>query len=356
LIEEGFKTLQSFDTLIELKLVKYNEGRLGALLNNENIVDLNFAYADYLKTNGEVNVETKADAKVPSCLLAFIKEGDAGISEAKKALNHVQKGNNSGLDGKKLVYTKEEYKLRAPLPSQGTKIAMAGANFYDHSRDAYKMLRGDTTTIEELKAQVERGEYRTWGFWKQSSLVIDPYGETPYPDKTQRLDYEVELAAIIGKYAKDTKEKNGMNYIYGYTILNDLSIRDLSTGGGPDGFFLAKNFDGSAPMGPCIVTKDEIPDPYKLGMKQWVNDELRQNGNMSSIIRGYEWWLEWLSKDVPFYPGDIICGGTCSGTAMDQTPRIDGKTDPKLFLKPGDKLTAWIEGIGTLRSKIVPKQ
>ncbi len=339
-----------------MKLVKYNEGRLGALMDDESIVDLNYTYAAYKQSKGAANPQRKADAKVPSCLLAFIKEGDAGLENAKKAIEYVKAGGCCGPKGEKLVYKKGEYKLRAPLPSPGNKIAMAGANFYDHSRDAYKMLRGDTTTIEELKAQVERGEYRTWGFWKQSSMVRDPDTETPYPAKTQRMDYEAELAAVIGKYAKDTNEEDGMDYIYGYTILNDLSIRDMGMGGGPDGFFFAKNFDGSAPMGPCLVTKDEIPDPYKLGMKQWVNDELRQNGSMSSIIKGYEWWLAWLSKDVPFYPGDIICGGTCSGTAMDQTPRIDGKTDPKLFLKPGDQLKAWIEGVGTLKTKIVAKQ
>ena len=337
-----------------MKLVKYNEGRLGALVD-ESVIDLNYAFASYKKSKGASNPQRKADAKVPSCLLAFIKEGDTGLEKAQKAIDHVKAGACCGPKGEKLVWKKGEYKLRAPLPSNGTKIAMAGANFYDHSIDAYKMLRGDTTTLEELKAQVERNEYRTWGFWKQSSFVRDPDGETPYPAKTKRMDYEVELAAVLGKYAKDTKEEDGMGYIYGYTIVNDLSMRDLGFGGGPDGFFFAKNFDGSAPMGPCIVTKDEIPDPYVLGMKQWVNDELRQDGSMSSIIRGYEWWLAWLSKDVAFYTGDMICGGTCSGTAMDQTPRIDGKTDPKLFLKPGDKLKAWIEGVGYLKTMIIEK-
>jgi acylpyruvate hydrolase len=339
-----------------LKLVKYNEDRLGALISDESVIDLNHAYAAYKHSKGAANPQRKADAKVPSCLLAFIKEGDKGLEEAQKAIDYVKAGACCGSMGEKLVYKKGEYKLRAPLPSPATKIAMAGANFYDHSIDAYKMLRGDTTTLEELKGQVARGEYRTWGFWKQSSLIRDPDGETPYPAKTQRLDYEVELGAVLGKYAKDTKEEDGRDYIYGYTILNDLSIRDGGSGQGPDGFFFAKNFDGSAPMGPCIVTKDEMSNPYKLGMKQWVNGEIRQNGNMSSIIRGYEWWLAWLSKDVAFYPGDMICGGTCSGTAMDQTPRIDGKTDPKLFLKPGDELKAWIEGVGTLRTKIVSKE
>lgn len=339
-----------------MKLVKYNEGRLGALMDNESVIDLNHAYAAYKHSKGAANAQAKADAAVPSYLLAFIKEGDKGIEEAQKAIDYVKNGGCCGPKGEKLVYKKDEYKLKAPLPSSATKIAMAGANFYDHSRDATKSLRGENITIEDIKAQVEKGEYRAWGFWKQSSLVRDPDSETPYPAKTQRLDYEVELGTVLGKYAKDTREEDGMDYIYGYTILNDLSIRDLGFGGGPDGFFFAKNFDGSAPMGPCIVTKDEIPDPYKLGMKQWVNDELRQDGNMSSIIRGYEWWLAWLSKDVAFYPGDVICGGTCSGTAMDQTPRIDGKTDPKLFLKPGDKLKAWIEGVGELRTEIVPKE
>ena len=324
-------------------------------MEDESVVDLNYAYAAYKHSKGAANPQLKADAKVPSCLLAFIKEGDAGLENAQKAIDYVKNGACCGAKGEKLVYKKGEYKLRAPLPSPASKIAMAGANFYDHSIDAYKMLRGDTTTLEELKAQVERGEYRTWGFWKHATMVRDPDTETPYPAKTQRMDYEVELAAVLGKYGKDTKEEDGMDYIYGYTILNDLSMRDQGFGGGPDGLFFAKNFDGAAPMGPCIVTKDEIPDPYKLGMKQWVNDELRQDGSMSSIIRGYEWWLAWLSRDVPFYPGDMICGGTCSGTAMDQTPRIEGKTDPKLFLKTGDKLKAWIEGIGYLKTKIVEK-
>jgi acylpyruvate hydrolase len=325
-------------------------------MEDKSIIDLNFAFAAYKHSKGAANPQRKADAKVPSCLLAFIKEGDKGLENAQKAIKHVKNGNYFGPKREKLVYKKGEYKLMAPLPSPATKIAMAGANFYDHSLDVSRMLRGDTTTLEELKERVKSGTYRTWGFWKQSSFVRDPLGETPYPSKTQRLDYEVELAAVLGKYAKDTKEENGMDYIYGYTILNDLSIRDGEFGMGPDGFFFGKNFDGSAPLGPCIVTKDEIPNPYVLGMRQWVNDELRQDGNMSSIIRGYEWWLAWISRDVALYTGDIICGGTCSGTAMDQTPRIEGQTDPKLFLKPGDKLKAWIEGIGILESKIVAKE
>jgi len=340
-----------------MKLIKFNADRVGALQEDDSVIDLNYAYAAYAKGKGVARPQALADAKVPSNLHAFILEGKTGLVEAEKALDYTRKGTVSGPKGEKIKYKHEEVMIHAPLPSKGNKIAMAGANFYDHSLDAAKSLRGDTTTtIEDLKEQVAKGEYRAWGFWKQASCVIDPDSETPYPSRTQRLDYEVEVAAIIGEDCKDVKEEDAAELIYGYTILNDLSIRDGGGGQGPDGFFYAKNFEGSAPMGPCIVTADEVDDVYKLRMKQWVNGELRQDGSMESMIRGFDWWLAYLSRDMPFHPGDVICGGTCSGTAMDQTPRVNGKTDSKLFLKPGDELEAWIEGIGSLKTKIVPKQ
>ncbi len=351
---DGFK--KTGIRMILMKLVVYNNGRVGALQEDRSVIDLNYAYAALKKKEGVIRAYAKADADVPSDLKELILEGKNGLESASEAVNFVLDGGLKGPRGEKLLYESEEVKLHAPLPGRGIKIAMAGANFYDHSIDASRALRGITTTIEELKEQVQRGEYRAWGFWKQPTCVIGPGGETPYPGRTERLDYEVELAAVIGRECKDVLKEEGMEYIYGYTILNDLSIRDGGSGGGPDGLFYAKNFDGSAPMGPCIVTADEIEDVYKLKMKQWVNGELRQDGRMESIIRGYEWWLAYLSRDMPFYPGDIICGGTCSGTAMDQTPRVEGKTDPKLFLSAGDKLEAWIEGIGTLKSKIVAKK
>ena len=86
-----------------------------------------------------------------------------------------------------------------------------------------------------------------------------------------------------------------------------------------------------------------------------MNDELRQDGSMESIIRGFGWWISYLTRDMPFYPRDMVCGGTCSGTAMDQTPVINGRTDLKLFLKPGDEVEAWVEKIGSLKVRIVGK-
>ena len=338
-----------------MKLVVFNEGRLGCLQEDGSVIDLNHAYAAFKKSKGASRPYVKAASKVPSCLLGFIEEGDAGLEAAKKAVEYVKAGNTEGPRGEKLIYRADEVKLHAPLPSKASRIAMAGANFYDHSANAARM-RGRDVTVEDIKAQLEAGEYQPWGFWKMARNVVGPDREVPYPDRTQRLDYEVEVAAILGKAGKDIPEGEAMDYIYGYTILNDLSIRDGRRQPGPNGLFSAKNFDGCAPMGPCIVTADELGDPHVLKMRQWVNGELRQDSSMESIIRPFSWWISYLTMDMTFYPGDVICGGTCSGTAMDTTPRVDGKTAPDRFLKPGDKLEAWIEKIGTLRTNIVAKE
>jgi len=335
-----------------MKLVVYGpRKRLGAWLDDGSIIDLNHAYAALLKSKGEPRACAKADVEVPSCLLAFIEEGEAGLKAAVKAVAYAKKVKVAA-NGEHLVFKDCDLKLYAPLPSAATRIAMAGANFYDHSADVNKMF-GRPTSVEEIKKQVKEGTYNAWGFWKQAHNVADPDGCTPYPARTQRLDYEV--GAVIGKNGKDIKEEDGEGYIYGFTIVNDLSIRDGGRMGGPDGFFFAKNFDCCAPMGPCIVTKDEIGDVYKLKLKQTVNGKVRQNGSMESMIRRYPWWIAWISRDMYLYPGDIICGGTCSGTALDTSPVVDGKTKPDNFLKAGDVIEAEVPGIGKLRTNIVAK-
>lgn len=335
-----------------MKLVVCGPNKRVGCIQGEEIVDLNYAYAGYLKSKGEARPNAKADAEVPSCLLAFIEEGDAALKAAKKALDYAKK-NVSNPNDVEMKYMLSEVKLHAPLPSYSTRIVMAGANFYDHSADVSKMS-GQNVTVEDLKKQVKEGTYRAWGFWKQARNVVGPDSDVPYPDRTQRLDYEVEVGAVIGKQGKDIKEVEGEAYIYGYTIVNDLSIRD-GGGGGQDGIFFGKNFDGCAPMGPCIVTKDEAQDVYKLKMKQTVNGKIRQNGSMENMIRQFPWWIQWITRDMSLYPGDIICGGTCAGTALDTSPRVEGKTKPDNFLKPGDVLEASIEGIGTLKTRIVKK-
>jgi acylpyruvate hydrolase len=334
-----------------MKLVLFNSGRLGALLDDGSVVDLNSAYASLLESKGESDPGSKADSIIPHDMLAFIEEGEEGLSAARKAVDYAKKGTSKG---EKLIIESGDVNLEAPLPSLASRIAMAGANFYDHAADAFSKIRGEDITQEDIRKQVEAGENIPWGFWKQARNVIGTGGEVIHPGRTQRLDYEVEVAAIIGKKGKDILEEEALDYVYGYTIVLDMSCRDGSRG--DRGLFFAKNFDTSVPMGPCIVTADEIEDPHKLGLHLKVDGEVRQDGTQEDMIRGYPWWISFLTRDLTFYPGDIVCGGTCSGTAMDQTPRdSQGKTDPALFLKPGQTIEATVEPIGTLKVKVVAK-
>ncbi len=108
-------------------------------------------------------------------------------------------------------------------------------------------------------------------------------------------------------------------------------------------------------MGPCVVTRDEVKDVYKLKLRQVINGKVRQDGSMESMIRPFAWWIAYLSRDMCLYPGDVICGGTCAGTALDTSPVVDGKTKPDNFLKVGDVLEAEVPGIGKLKTTIVAK-
>jgi len=335
-----------------MKLVVFNSGRLGALLGNGSVVDLNSAYASMLESKGRTDPVSEASLKVPSDLLAFIEKCEEGLNSAREAIDYAMKRADRG---GKLLYEPEEVSLEAPLPSLASRIAMAGANFYDHAADAFSKIRGENITQEDIKRQVEEGKNIPWGFWKQARNVIGPGGMVIHPGRTQRLDYELEVAAIIGKKGKDIPEEEALDYVYGYTIVLDMSCRD--GGSGDRGLFFAKNLDTSVPMGPCIVTADEVEDPHRLRLRLKVDGALRQDGTQEDMIRGYPWWISFLTRDLTFYPGDIVCGGTCSGTAMDQTPRdSEGRTDPALFLKPGQAIEATVEEIGTLEVSVVAKE
>ncbi len=337
-----------------MKLVVFDSSRLGALLEDGSIVDLNLARAALLSKSGIGRPYAHACIEVPSGLLAFIEEGEAGLKAATEAVSLVQGGVTEGPRGENLLFKPGEAKIHAPLPSLASRIAMAGANFYDHAADVYSMIRGEKITKEDIRKQVESGQSPPWGFWKHPRNVVGPDEPIVYPDRTERLDYEVEVAAVFGREGRDIPEEDAMDYVYGYTIVLDMSLRDQPS---DRGLFLAKNFDTSTPMGPCIVTADEVGDPHKLRLKLKVDGEVRQDGTQEDMIRGYPFWISFLTRDVTFYPGDMICGGTCAGTALDTTPRDpDGKTDPARFLKPGQVVEAWVEKIGTLRNPVVEKR
>jgi 2-keto-4-pentenoate hydratase/2-oxohepta-3-ene-1,7-dioic acid hydratase in catechol pathway len=195
------------------------------------------------------------------------------------------------------------------------------------------------------------------GFWKLSAFVVDPEADITYPAKTEYLDYEGEVSIVIGKPARDARAADALDYIWGYTLQNDWSARDqrdASIGG--LSFNSQKNWDCSSSIGP-IISVGEIKDPQDVPFQTRVNGEMRQNGNTRDMTFSFAEYIEYLTRDMTFLPGDMISAGTCQGTAMDKTPRVEGGgfTDKKLFLNPGDTVEVTSPELGVLRNRIVPK-
>jgi len=149
---------------------------------------------------------------------------------------------------------------------------------------------------------------------------------------------------VIGKGGKDIPREHAMEHVFGYTVLNDVTARDVQTAHGKQ-FFKGKSLDGFCPMGPSLVTKDEVPDPHSLALRCRVNGELKQEGSTADLIFDIPTILEWLSQGMTLLPGDVIATGTPSGVGFARTP-------PE-FLFPGDVVECEVEGLGLIRNRIV---
>lgn len=226
-----------------------------------------------------------------------------------------------------------EVKLLAPIPCPLNDIICLGINYQAHDEelpDAY---------MPEKVVQRKVPVY----FSKRVDRCTDPDGVIDgHFDMVQQLDYECELAVIIGKEAKNVPAKDVFDYIYGYTIINDVTARDVQVA--HKQWYFGKSLDTFAPMGPCIVTADEFPFPPALHITTKVNGELRQDSNTSRLVHGIPYIVSELTQGMTLRPGTIIATGTPDGTGIGFNP-------PK-FLKSGDVVECSIEGIGTLTNTV----
>jgi 2-keto-4-pentenoate hydratase/2-oxohepta-3-ene-1,7-dioic acid hydratase in catechol pathway len=181
-------------------------------------------------------------------------------------------------------------------------------------------------------------------FAKASSCVSGPYDPVLAPEAFQRMDYEVELGVVIGSRAKRVSEADALEYVAGYTIANDVSERSLQKGG-PGEWIKAKSYDSFGPLGPWLVTRDEVPDPQNLSLALDLNGARMQTGSTSTMIFGVAALVAYISKFMTLMPGDVISTGTPPGVGMARNPRI--------FLKPGDAVRATISGLGEQRWTVV---
>jgi 2-keto-4-pentenoate hydratase/2-oxohepta-3-ene-1,7-dioic acid hydratase in catechol pathway len=181
-------------------------------------------------------------------------------------------------------------------------------------------------------------------FTKATSCISGPNDPVLAPAGFKRMDYEVELAFVIGKRAKNIAVEDALDYVAGYCIGNDVSERRLQKGG-PGEWMKAKSYDTFGPLGPWLVTTDEIPDPQKLDLSLDLNGERMQTGNTSTMIFTVADLLSYISKYMTLLPGDVITTGTPPGVGMAR--------DPRVFLKPGDEMVLRVEGLGEQRCTIV---
>jgi 2-keto-4-pentenoate hydratase/2-oxohepta-3-ene-1,7-dioic acid hydratase in catechol pathway len=181
-------------------------------------------------------------------------------------------------------------------------------------------------------------------FAKASSCVSGPYDPVLQPKGFERMDFEVELAAVIGTRAKDVAEADALDHVAGYCICNDISERSLQVGG-PGEWIKAKSHDSFGPLGPWLVTTDEIPDPQRLDLTLDLNGARMQTGSTSTMVFGAAALISYISKYMTLVPGDVITTGTPPGVGMARKPRV--------FLKPGDEMRLAISGLGEQRLKVV---
>lgn len=255
-------------------------------------------------------------------MLELIRLGEAGLERAREALA-------VGAWRELSAAT-----LRAPIPEPRRNIFCLGWNYAEHSRETAHLL-----------GKERRLPDRPVFFTKATTTVNGPRGDIPVdPRVSDENDWEVELGVIVGPGGKNIPRERAMDHVFGYTVVNDVSARDVQGAHGKQ-FFKGKSLDGYCPMGPWIVTRDEAPDPHDLVLRCRVNGVLKQEGSTRDLIFDIPSILEWLSLGLTLLPGDIIATGTPSGVGFARTP-------PE-FLRPGDVVTCEVEGIGLIRNRVV---
>jgi acylpyruvate hydrolase len=311
--------------------------RLGVLLSGELIGDLNAGYAGHLaRPSGEATARSLAMRRIPNETADLLRAGEPAWDAARKALAYLSDIANSdpdarGPEGERLILPLGDCRLHAPI--QPGKIIAIGRNYPEHVKED----PGSRTPTFIPSCWI-----------KANSAITGPADDIVKPACVREFDYENELCVVIGKTCKNVDESEVYEYIAGYTIMNDLSARDIIRLERREGnLLMGKMFEGFAPMGPWIVTRDEIPDPMALRIRTRVNGEVRQDGNSRDMIWPIPKLVAYLSQ-MRLDPGDIISTGTPAGTGLGRR-----KDETPWWLNEGDLLESEIEGVGTLKNKIV---
>lgn len=306
--------------------------RAGALQPDGSAVDLNIAYLSLLESGGSSRPAAIADAVVPSDLLELIRGGTQAMDGARAALEHVEGREDVDGAGRTIRHREGRYRLLAPLPRPNSL------------RD-FLVFEQHLTNARQGAAPPEEW-YRMPVYYKANvDSVIGPEDEVAWPRYTARLDYELEVCAVIGRPGRSIPAAQAGAHILGYTIYNDWSARDIqrremSVGLGP-----SQGKDFASSLGPCIVTADEF-DPSNAVMRARVDGEQWSEGNLGTMNFSFPEIIEWLSMEQTIQPGDLLGSGTVGfgcGLELDR------------WVQPGSVVELEVEGIGVLRNRIGPR-
>ncbi len=308
----------------KMKLITFSrEGvsRVGAVEGN-NVIDLNLAYQSLLESEGQLRYRQIAEAYVPSDMNGLLQGGKESLAKAEEAIQFALK--NKEDKGRKLVLSTDEVKVEAPVPNPG-KMICVGHNYREH--------------ILEMKREIPQHPVV---FAKFANTVIGPEDDIPFFPISEQLDYEAEFAFVIGKRARNVSQEDALDYVAGYTIVNDVTYRDIQRR--TLQWLQGKTVEGSAPMGPWLITTDELENPSGLEVVLTVNGEERQHTNTANLVFSVQYLVEFLSNLMTLEPGDVILTGTPGGVGF--------AMNPQTFLKDGDVVKIEIDQIGSLENTV----
>jgi len=306
------------------------QSRTGAQLD-ELIIDLNRAYYSAVKHIGNEDELAVAAMRVPPDMIDLLRGGDTSLKAAQQALDFVRsqlKEKDNTLEQQGIVYALESVSLLQPVLRPG-KVICLGLNYRDHAKEAGMAIP----------------EYPVL-FHKVAGSLIGHNQPVVVPRSSSKIDFEGELTIIIGRRGKYIAEHEALSYIAGYTIGNDVSARDLQFR--TSQWTTGKMLDTFGPLGPALVTCDEVPDPNALQIKTTLNGQVMQDGNTAEMIFRVPFIVSYISEIVTLEPGDVILTGTPAGIGNTRTPPV--------FMKPGDTVSVEIERLGVLTNPLVAEE
>ncbi len=303
-----------------------NQQRIGLMGPQDQIIDVAETTRRYLRGGNPPYLAS---------MQAFIEAGSKALQAAKKAEKYVAGKNVE--EQKKLaradaLLKSSQAKLLSPIPWPRKNVVMLGINYREH-------------VDEGARARALDIKYPEWPvfFTKPATSVIGHMGKVVHHKVTDKLDWEIELAVVMGKKGRDIPKDKAYDYVFGYTVCLDMTARELQRQHGQ--WFKGKSLDTFCPLGPWIVHKSALPDPQQVRLICRVNGEVMQDGNTRDMIFDIPTIIESLSSGLTLEPGDIISTGTPSGVGFARVPPV--------YLKPGDKVEGEVEGIGILQVEIV---